>query len=87
VRELGIEDHIVFFNQFVDQATLLDFISMCDVYATPYLNEAQMTSGTLATVLGWERPSFRHPIGTLGNCWMTDAVLSGAFRRFGSHWL
>ena len=39
VRELGIEDHVIFYNQFVDQATLLDFISMCDVYVTPYLNE------------------------------------------------
>jgi glycosyltransferase involved in cell wall biosynthesis len=52
VQELGIEDHVAFFNQFVDQATLLDFISMCDVYATPYLNEAQMTSGTLAYSFG-----------------------------------
>lgn len=51
-RELGITDHVVFFNQFVDQATLLDFISMCDVYVTPYLNEAQMTSGTLAYSFG-----------------------------------
>ena len=33
-------------------ATLLDFISMCDVYVTPYLNEAQMTSGTLAYSFG-----------------------------------
>jgi glycosyltransferase involved in cell wall biosynthesis len=31
---------------------LLDFISMCDVYVTPYLNEAQMTSGTLAYSFG-----------------------------------
>ena len=52
VRELEIEDHVVFFNQFVDQATLLNFISMCDVYVTPYLNEAQMTSGTLAYSFG-----------------------------------
>lgn len=52
VRELGVEDHVAFFNQFVGQATLLDFISMCDVYATPYLNEAQMTSGTLAYSFG-----------------------------------
>jgi glycosyltransferase involved in cell wall biosynthesis len=52
VRKLGIEDHVVFFNQFVDQPTLLDFISMCDVYVTPYLNEAQMTSGTLAYSFG-----------------------------------
>jgi glycosyltransferase involved in cell wall biosynthesis len=51
-RELGIEDRVVFLDRFVDQATLVDFISMCDVYATPYLNEAQMTSGTLAYSFG-----------------------------------
>jgi glycosyltransferase involved in cell wall biosynthesis len=51
-RELGVEDHVVFLDQFVDQATLLDFISMCDVYVTPYLNESQMTSGTLAYSFG-----------------------------------
>src|SRR6266478_4983079 len=55
VQELGIEDHVVFFNQFVDQARLLDFIAMCDVYVTPYLNEAQMTSGTLAYSFGLGR--------------------------------
>lgn len=49
---LGIEDHVVFLNRFVDQATLLDFIAMCDVYVTPYLNEAQMTSGTLSYSFG-----------------------------------
>ena len=52
VRALGIEDHVVFLDQFVDQATLLGFISMCDVYVTPYLNEAQLTSGTLAYSFG-----------------------------------
>ena len=52
VQELGIEDHVAFFDQFVDQARLLKFISMCDVYVTPYLNEAQMTSGTLAYSFG-----------------------------------
>ena len=31
---------------------MLDFISMCDVYMTPYLNEDQMTSGTLAYSFG-----------------------------------
>jgi glycosyltransferase involved in cell wall biosynthesis len=49
---LGIESSVVFLNQFVDQSTLLNFISMCDVYATPYLTEAQMTSGTLAYSFG-----------------------------------
>src|SRR4029078_8798112 len=52
VEELGIQDHVVFFNQFVEQPTLLNFISMCASYVTPYLNEAQMTSGTLAYSFG-----------------------------------
>jgi glycosyltransferase involved in cell wall biosynthesis len=52
VRELEVEDHVVFLDQFVDRATLLSFISMCDVYVTPYLNESQMTSGTLAYSFG-----------------------------------
>jgi glycosyltransferase involved in cell wall biosynthesis len=51
-RAAGVARHVVFLNRFVDQATLLDFITMCDVYATPYLNEAQMTSGTLAFSFG-----------------------------------
>jgi glycosyltransferase involved in cell wall biosynthesis len=52
VRALGIAQSVVFTNQFVDLPTLLQFIAMCDVYATPYLNEAQMTSGTLAYSFG-----------------------------------
>ncbi len=52
---LNVSDHVVFLDQFVDQPTLLDFISMCDVYVTPYLNEAQMTSGTLAYSFGLGR--------------------------------
>ncbi len=48
----GVSANVVFLDQFVDQTKLLDFISMCDVYATPYLSESQMTSGTLAYSFG-----------------------------------
>ena len=51
-KELGLQNNVVFLDQFVDLPTLLDFIAMCDVYVTPYLNEAQMTSGTLAYSFG-----------------------------------
>ena len=51
-KERGVENHVVFLNQFVDQPMLLDFIAMSDVYVTPYLNEAQLTSGTLAYSYG-----------------------------------
>ncbi len=61
VRDLGIEGHVVFLDQFVDQPTLLDFISMCDVYVTPYLNAGQMTSGTLAYSFGLGKPVVSTP--------------------------
>lgn len=51
-RALGVEDHVAFFNQFVGLDDLLDFIAMSDVYVTPYLNEAQITSGALAYSFG-----------------------------------
>ncbi len=51
-RELGVESHVEFIDMFVDLPMLLKFIAMCDVYVTPYLNEAQMTSGTFAYSFG-----------------------------------
>lgn len=51
-ERIGVRDSVIFLNQFVDLPTLLDFIAMCDVYVTPYLDEAQMTSGTLAYSFG-----------------------------------
>lgn len=60
-RAIGVESHVVFLDRFVDQATLLDFIAMCDVYVTPYLNEAQMTSGTLAYSFGLGKPVVSTP--------------------------
>ncbi len=50
--KLGVRDNVIFLNQFVDEAVLLDYISACDVYVTPYLDQAQMTSGTLSYSFG-----------------------------------
>jgi glycosyltransferase involved in cell wall biosynthesis len=60
-REVGVQDQVVFLDRFVDQATLLQYISMCDLYVTPYLNEAQMTSGTLAYSFGLGKPVVSTP--------------------------
>jgi glycosyltransferase involved in cell wall biosynthesis len=51
-QALGLQNSVQFLDQFVDLPTLLDFIAMCDAYVTPYLKEAQMTSGTLAYSFG-----------------------------------
>lgn len=51
-RELGVKQHVIFHNHFVSPADLNEFIRATDIYVTPYLNEAQVTSGTLAYVFG-----------------------------------
>ncbi|QIF06124.1 glycosyltransferase family 4 protein [Roseimicrobium sp. ORNL1] len=51
-EDRGVKDHIIFYNRFVSQDDLKEFIGATDIYLTPYLNEAQITSGTLAYVFG-----------------------------------
>ena len=51
-RELGVESQVVFYDQFVAQDELMRFIGAADIYITPYLNEAQIVSGTLAYTIG-----------------------------------
>ncbi len=50
--ERGVKEHVIFHNRFVSQEDLEEFIGATDIYITPYLNEAQITSGTLACVFG-----------------------------------
>jgi glycosyltransferase involved in cell wall biosynthesis len=51
-KKLGVEDHVVFHDHFVADEDLLEFVGASDIYITPYLNEAQIISGTLAYALG-----------------------------------
>ena len=50
--DLGIKRNVIFYNRFVDIEELKAFIGMCDIYITPYINKAQITSGTLAYAFG-----------------------------------
>lgn len=50
-RKLAIEKHLMLQNRFVDLAELYEFLGGSDIYVTPYLNEAQIVSGTLAYAL------------------------------------
>jgi glycosyltransferase involved in cell wall biosynthesis len=47
-----IEKSVIFYNDFVALENLKEFIGAADLYLTPYLNEAQITSGTLAYTFG-----------------------------------
>ena len=51
-RNNGISDHVIFDNRFVELKELTEFIGAADLYITPYLDEAQITSGTLAYAFG-----------------------------------
>lgn len=52
VRELGLEANVRFVNRFVSLQELCKYLGAADLYITPYLNEAQIVSGTLAYALG-----------------------------------
>lgn len=52
VHDLGLEDHVIFYDRFVELEELKQFIGAADLYVTPYLNPAQITSGTLAYAFG-----------------------------------
>ena len=47
-----VEKNVIFYNRFVELDELKEFIGAADIYITPYLNEAQITSGTLAYTFG-----------------------------------
>lgn len=52
VQQLGVENHVRFYNRFVSRNELREFLAAADIYVTPYLNLEQITSGTLAYALG-----------------------------------
>ena len=51
-KELGVAGNIVFHDRFLERDELLEIIRAADIYVTPYLNEAQIVSGTLAYAVG-----------------------------------
>jgi glycosyltransferase involved in cell wall biosynthesis len=50
--EQGVGDHIAFVDAFLEHDELIDYLQAADIYATPYLNPAQITSGTLSYAIG-----------------------------------
>ncbi len=52
VEKLDLKDHVIFLNRFVAAEELYSFLAAIDIHITPYLNEAQITSGTLSYAVG-----------------------------------
>jgi glycosyltransferase involved in cell wall biosynthesis len=51
-RRQGVAPNVLFYNRFVSIGELVEVIGAADIYITPYLNRAQITSGTLAYTVG-----------------------------------
>jgi len=70
-EELGVSANVRFVDGFMEQEMLLDYLEAADVYVTPYLNEAQITSGTLSYAIGLGKPVVSTPY------WHASELLAG----------
>jgi len=70
-KELGVENQTIFHDRFVSLEELKEFIGAADIYITPYLNEAQVTSGTLAYTFGAGKAVISTPY------WHAQELLAG----------
>jgi glycosyltransferase involved in cell wall biosynthesis len=69
-RKLGVARNVVFHNRYVTLEELCQFLGAADLYVTPYLNAAQIVSGTLAYSLGNGKAVISTPY------WYADEVLA-----------
>jgi glycosyltransferase involved in cell wall biosynthesis len=68
-RELGLENHVKFINEYMNLGRLLNYIKSCDIYICSPQNPHQITSGTLSYAMGCGRAvistPFTHARGTV----------------------
>ena len=50
--QLGVSSNLILVNRFVSAEELVEHVGAADIYITPYRQEAQIVSGTLAIALG-----------------------------------
>jgi hypothetical protein len=51
-KQLGVSSNLILINRFVSAEELVEHVGAADIYITPYRQEAQVVSGTLAIALG-----------------------------------
>lgn len=59
--DLGMGDHVLFVDRFVDQHELGLWLEAADVFVTPYPNLEQIVSGTLSYAMAAGKPSVSTP--------------------------
>lgn len=55
VKQLDIEDNVVFVNKYLTKEEIVRYLKLSDIYLTPYLSKDQAVSGTLAYAAGYGR--------------------------------
>lgn len=61
VKELNLHDNVKFINRYLSLPELVDYVQASDFYITPYLNQEQAASGSLAYALGAGRVCISTP--------------------------
>lgn len=69
-KEHKVESNVIFYNKFISQTELMEFIGATDIYITPYLEPNQTVSGTLAYTLGAGKAIISTPY------WYAEEILS-----------
>jgi len=81
-ERLGVREHVVFRDQFVADEELCSYLQATDLYISPYLNQAQVTSGALSYAMGAGAAVVSTPY------WHAEELLSSGRGRlfpFGDH--
>ncbi|MFZ2995849.1 glycosyltransferase [Sphingobium sp.] len=60
-QDLGVGESVEFIDRYVAQEDLLDYLQAADIYVTPYVNPAQIVSGTLSYAIGMGKPVLSTP--------------------------
>jgi glycosyltransferase involved in cell wall biosynthesis len=60
-RDLGIEENVIFLDEYMDLPRLCTFLAGADVYLTPYHGKEQVVSGTLSYAVSFGLPVVSTP--------------------------
>jgi len=76
VNELDLKNNVLFIKKFMSQKELIEYLSIIDIYITPFLNKAQITSGTLSYAVGYGAAIISTPY------WHAQELLADGRGRF-----
>jgi len=52
VRELKLENNVIFVDKYLTKREIMEYLRLSDIYLTPYIGREQAVSGTLAYAIG-----------------------------------